>query len=418
MRVGAPPVRPEARRPGAAEILRFAWLRGLLALAGAAAIAFAIAAAEWLALGRPFGLRLPVKLGWLYLLSFHRVGIGLTLSRPLAVGGVAAPGSAPGGSVYKLHVAFLLGTALAGWLLWRAGRAAGARAEGSAWRRAASGAAVAPAYAVPLFLGSLAVVLRFPGAFVSSVKPVTWEALAFPGVFALTIGGAGGWSSAGEEGTEGAVSAGFRAGWRMFVAAIVLAFVGFLALAGVEADASGAYVRFVSSGRTGALVAVHHGLLAPNQSVGILAAAMGSCDELGGYGSRSALCFRSAVVTPGWGSLLLPHLEGRGPVDLPPWYVFFLLVPAGATIGGGRSLRGPRRARVGRSVLAGVWFAVLTGIAAWASRVVVTAPAGGGAGVELVFGPQIARTALAALAWGIVGGAVGALLPSRRRENA
>src|SRR5439155_26839228 len=132
----APP--PEERGPAApaspGAVVLFGLGRGFLALAFTAAVAEIAALAVYLAAGRPFRAWSFAKIGWLYLLSFSRVGLEVKLSLDSILGAPAAT------SVYRVHVAFLLGTAFAGWVLFRAGGAAALRVEGSEARRALSGA--------------------------------------------------------------------------------------------------------------------------------------------------------------------------------------------------------------------------------------------------------------------------------------
>jgi hypothetical protein len=106
-------------------------------------------------------------------------------------------------------------------------------------------------------------------------------------------------------------------------------------------------------------------------------------------------------------------------VDLPAWYLLFALVPLAATVIGGRrageGARSPRE-RAASGALAGVVYAVLAVVAAWAATVVLPAltPLFGG---PPHLGPDLERTFLLALAWGVLGGMIGALLPRERERR-
>ena len=80
------------------------------------------------------GLAFPtaLRIGWFYTLAFHRVGLDVD----------AASSRRP-----RLSIAFLSGTGLALWLLFRAGRAAAELAGRRSRERVLVGAMVAPAYA-------------------------------------------------------------------------------------------------------------------------------------------------------------------------------------------------------------------------------------------------------------------------------
>jgi hypothetical protein len=350
-----------------------------------------------------------MKLGWLYLVSFHRVGVRVVSTGPFDLGdGPNVPG---GPTAYTLRVAILAGTVLAGALLYRAGKAAASRAGARPW----VGLAVAPAYALPVFLGSHFVTLRFPDAGIIGVKAVAWEALVFPLAFATIVGAAGGLSTVRLERREARLGSWVLGGWRMFVVAVVLAFVGFVVLAGVRPDASGAYMRWIGrEGRVGALVATHHLLLLPNQSVWILAPALGSCDSLsGGSSLTTTVCFRTFTLRGGWGELVF------GPprqTHLPFPFVLFALAPVIATVvvsARSTTSRGAA-ARVADGMASGAVFATLVWLAAIASRISIVDATGQ---ALISAGPESATTGLLALVWGIVGGAIGAALPAVRLQE-
>ena len=81
-------------------------------------------------------------------------------------------------------------------------------------------------------------------------------------------------------------------------------------------------------------------------------------------------------------------------------------------------MSGPDRMREAlvRGAGAGVMFAVLVGVGTWLASVRLVVHAGGGAGTTtLTLGPRPVPTAMLALAWGVVGGALGASI--RRQEE-
>ena len=144
MKRAAPPAPPEAHvegdDSGTPAALRAAVKAGLVAF-----VATAVVAQIAPLLIELFGGRLAsstaLKLGWFYELAFHRVGIVLT---------------GTGGFEAHLSVAFLTGTAFAAWLLFRAGRAAGAAMGGSSLRsRVLAGVMVGPVSSSSRWIPSL-----------------------------------------------------------------------------------------------------------------------------------------------------------------------------------------------------------------------------------------------------------------------
>ena len=411
MKRAAPPARPEAP-PSPARAFASASIGGFLAFVVTAFAGQAMGLATWIAGARAYGARLPLKLGWLYLASFHRVGIRLSATQPFGFGDGPAP--IPGRYDYTLRVAAFAGTILAGVVLFRAGRAAASQVGAGSW----GGAAVAPGYALPIGIGSLLVTLRFPDAGVVGVKAVAWESFAFPFAFALIVGAAGGLSTAKLRGRAARLDAWVRTGWRMFAAAIVLAFLGFVVLAGVRPDASGAYARWIGrTGRVGALVATHHLILLPDQSMWILAPAMGGCDTLSGGGSEvTALCLRTLTVRSGWGELAFGPAGVR---TLPTPFLLFVLVPAAAVVPMAARSTTSRAvgARIVDGMASGVVFAAIVWLVAIASRISIDNPSAIGGGALISAGPQAMKTGLLALAWGTIGGAIGAGFPARSAQD-
>ena len=391
---------------------------GAVSFAYVALGALAIGVMEWLAAGRPFGLRLPWKLAGLYIGAFHGAGVQATSTGLFGVGATDGVGEVVNTADTTLHVTFLLGTALVLFVTGRAGRRVADRADGGWGRRIAWGSAVAPSYALPIFAVSLVVVLRFPSAAVTDVRTVAWEALVRSFLVAAGAGGVGGFLSARAD-LEPPSRWAARAvawvvgGWRMTVALLVLAFAGFLVVAAVQTDASTAYARFATGSATGEIVAGHHVLLLPNQSFLIAVPAMGGCVELGGGSSSqpTTLCLREVTLRPGWTDLLFPRTPGGEVVRLSPAWLLFLLVPGLATVWGGRAAAlgaGSAGERALRGAGAGGVFAALTAAGVAASAISVRS------GQELIgLRADVGRTAALGLAWGVIGGVLGAVCLGR-----
>ena len=369
-------------------------VRGALTFAWVALAGQAIAFAEYAASGlyRPWSW---VKIGLLYVLSF--CGVAFDASG-------ATPGSAPS----RVRLVLMLGTALVVWLAFRAGRATAGTVGSRDVRRAGVwGAAPALAFALLSGLGSLLVTLRFPDDGIERLRPVTWEAFVISFVVVAVAGAAGGVAGAiGDRPTRTTeIVAG---GWRMFVAALLLAFAGVLVLAALEPAATSGYARGLRGfGVGGAVLFGHHLLLAPNQSLDVLAPSMGGATELRVQEEVTRLTVRGVEPSEalglftGWGS------EG---VELPLAYLAFLVVPVAATLMGGRRAGGAaidHRERARRGACAGAVFASL--VTAGSLMATVTVSSQGGWSGRL--GPSMPSTALLALAWGVAGGVVGSLLP-------
>ncbi len=409
---------PAGSGPGAAaRLFGSALARGFGVFMVVSGSALAIGAGEYLATGRAYRPWTWIKVGWLYLLSFHRAGIRFFFGNAVSVVSDIPDGSGGGPYIYSVHFALLVGTGVAGYLLFRSARALAGRAGGSARRRALWGAAISIGYAIPIGLGASVATLEFP-TIEASIRPVYWEAFALPLAFAAIVGAIGGLASSATVRGKAAwrLAAG---GWRAFVVALGLALFGSLVLAGLRPDASGAYVRSLQGqGSFGVVAAGHHLLALPNQSVAILAVSMGSCDGI--YGPRAGLdmaCYGRLVHSDAiaFASLYLderPPAPGALPFrahGTPAIWLFFLAVPAAATFMGGRWAArglGPVRApAVGAA--SGVVFALLAGVGSrWAGITIHVAGATSG---TLRLGPSLPRTFLLALAWGVIGGSIGAL---------
>jgi hypothetical protein len=388
---------------------------GSVAFLCMAAVAGAVGVLEWLAAGEPFGARLIWKLAGLYLATFHGAGVDIRAGLQVS-GGTGAPPALSG--VSTLHVTFLLGTILAGAALWRAGRTVGRRVGGYGWRRMAWGASIAPTYALLVLVVSLVVRLAFPTVGITDVRAVAWEAGLGALLLAIGAGAAGAAATGLTAERPGRAAASLRGGWRMTVALVVLAFAGFLVVAGVRSDISAAYVRGVSGSEAGAVAALHHVLLLPDQSFLIAAPAMGSCLRLAGSGSQpTTLCLRTLTIRPGFGQLVLPPATPSSPVSLPIVWLLFLAVPLAATVWGGFAAgdgAGSALEAAIRGVGGGLVFAAAVVVGEGLSTIWITRDGG----TILRLGADLARTGILACVWGIGGGVLGALLASRRQEPA
>jgi hypothetical protein len=281
------------------------------------------------------------------------------------------------------------------------------------------------------------------GAFASGELHVSlsaWQALAFPFAIAAGSGAAGGLRSALDARMHGRPRARLEAvvagGARMFASGLLLAYAGLFVAGVVQPDGPAALLtpstaRYFSAvfDRPGpGLVALgHHLAVAPNEALWTLVPAMGGCVGVRGSTSADVLCYGRFPVAVGTTSQPLAGGESiRVPLGraefgtAPPGYFLFLLVPAAATVLGGRlaartaSAHGREAAMVGAG--AGLVFGVLVAAAAALSSVSVRYGAGfGGADAAgwVIVGPNVVTGALLAAAWGLAGGALGATTRGR-----
>jgi hypothetical protein len=399
-------------------------LRGFLIFLLIAGVGI-VAAVTTLALAAPgvsFGAA--VRVGALYLGPFHHVPV--VFEGNLAIDASRLPGAnlPDGGSVtVGLGVALLAVTALAVWLLFRAGRlsAFGDRAG----VRALTGSRVALGYAPPVLLVALLVRFEGPvglGSFVTGdvrISLSAWQALVFPFAIAALAGASGGvwsWACSSLDRWAAHARAVLGGGWRMFLFAIALSYVG-LFVAGVAqpdeavALATPSTARYIDTvfqrpGPGSALLA-HHLALSPNEAIWTFVPAAGACDVIRGSECSDVLCYGR-----------FPFFDmSSGEVAFgtaPPGYLAFLLVPAIATIVGGRwagsvsERSGAAAAAVGTA--AGAFFAVVMFGAILASSITVSYgadPDAVGRGGHVWIGPDPITGSLVALAWGVIGGALG-----------
>jgi hypothetical protein len=404
---------PRVREPGAPDPdLR----RGVLLAAGGGLGSFAVLAAVCVALAaggyaatQIFRLWSWVKFGLLNALTSFGVRIDGTV--------VDLFGRETGHE--RLAFTALLLTFGIGWLLFRSGRRAAAGVEGTL-RRAVVGASVAPPLAAVTFAVSFLVQLRFPDYGFDPVRPVAWESFVFPLIFAGTVGAAGALAT-GDEGQDGRGLSRARAvvagGWTALLVTLVLGFGAFLVLAATEPRASSGYVRRVSSlGGGGAMLASLHVLLLPNQGLDLLAPSMGACTSLRlvepGSPTVARLCPSGLRVDEPFGDGAASPLPRASAI-------FVLGIALACAIGGHRAgagvgpMEGARRA-----VGAGVVFAAFVAVGAWLGSLTIALPVLPGV---FRLGPEQPATTMLALAWGVGGGLVGALvgsLAARRAQEA
>jgi hypothetical protein len=269
-------------------------------------------------------------------------------------------------------------------------------------------------------------------------------ALVLPFALAATVGAVGGWWSSAPQGGVRDARAVLAGGGTMLVAGLGLSYTG-LFLAGVVRPDGAEALLTPSTGRylqavferpaTGAVVLAHHLALAPNEAAWVLVPAMGGCTGSFPAGSEPEpfLCygrFPEDVAIPAW---ILPPSSTAGPVattrfgTAPAPYFLFLLVPAVATVlGGRRALRADAAVSAGRAVglgaAAGVVYAVLVLLVGWAASLSLsgsltldgaTDPSG-----AVRLGPDVLTGGLLAVAWGVAGGVIGASVTRRRVTGA
>lgn len=434
---------PGGDRPALAAGWPDALGRGFAAFVAVAVIGQLLALAAWAVADTGASIGSAVRLGWIEFGAFHHVAIQLRVP-DLDL----APAAGPGATSLSVGVALLSITAVAIWLLFRGGRAVADRYGGGAAVRMLHGSKVAPAYALPAFALAALVEVRTPfrlGAFASGELHVSlskWQALVFPLAIATGSGAAGGLRSAfdarARDGrrprrTEAVVAGGLR----MFAFGLLLSYAGLFAAGVVQPDGPAALftpstARYFSAvfarPEAGAMVLGHHLALAPNQALWTLVPVMGGCDVVRGSVRADVLCFGrfptdvGTTVQPlaGGETVRVPMGEatfGRAPLG----YFLFLLVPAAATVLGGRlaaeraSARGRAAAALGAG--AGLVFAALVAVGAALSTLTVGYGAGfGGAEAAgwVVAGPNLVTGPLLAAAWGLVGGALGGISLGRR----
>jgi len=378
------------------------------------------------------------RYGWALFYLFHHVGMVVRSPSLRLTAHADEVLSWPSGYAVDAVVALALlsGTALVAWLLVRAGRRVGEYVGGPELRRAIHGAKVAVPYALLSWVAAwgLSIRVRLPDASPLLVYPSRLASLFWPLALGAAFGAIGGIRSVGDRiwtsdwlwaskswgrRWRGAVAGGV---W-MLALGLVLSLVGLGIVLAVEGHRTASFMSQAFRPGVGiGVMAVVLALLAlPNAAVWILVPAMGGCLEIGWGGVGSgvpAYCFLSYqsffgrpladTFNPSWGY----HQLGA-----PPRAAFlFLLVPLVAVLGGGALAAS--RARVTRRAepalvggMAGIAFtAMFTGVLLLAE---VTARFNGPLSVAVGFfryGPYPPYGIQLALAWGVLGGAIGGAL--------
>lgn len=429
---------PGRDRPAAPAVWSFALARGALAFLAVAAVGIAAALAGSLA-GLRIGLVDALRLGLLYVGPFHHVPV--VIEGEIDLRAVPLPNLPPSGvTTVEIGIALLSVTALAIWLVFGGGRAVADRAGGGLGDRVLAGTLVALSYAVPVFLVALVVEIEAPvrlGAFVSGtvgVRLAPWQALLLPFGISAVAGAAGGlWSWCRHRASDrraSAVGAAAAGGLRMFAIAVVLSLAGLFVAGVVQPDdvvavftpSTARYYRTVfERPGAGAVALGHHLAVAPNQAMWTLVPALGRCDVVRGGPEGDLLCY--GRFPHGLERMLEPLVAGvpappqqPGVVygRAPPGYFLFLLVPAVATMLGGRAAASrhgvARRAAMPIGAASGLVFGGLVAVASALS--IVTVSYGStlieGSGGSLWFGPEPLWGAVLATMWGVAGGAIGA----------
>ena len=427
------------RRPAVGDETR-GWpravLRGFLVFLVIASVGLVAGVATFLLAAPAVSFAGALRIGALYLGPFHHVALVIEGDLDVDVSGLPGSSSPIGGSAtVELGVALLAVTALAVWLLFRGGRASGS-GDGPGVR-ALSGSAVALGYAPPVLLGALLVRFEEPvelGSFATGgvrISMSVWQALVFPLAIAAIAGASGGlWSwvrSAGERPPAIRTRAVLGGGWLMFLLGLGLSYVGLFVAGIVQPDepvatATPSTARYFSTvferPGQGAVILAHHAALAPNEALWTLVPAAGGCDVVRGSERAELLCYRRfpSGVTP------------DGDVSFgsaPAGYLAFLLVPAVATIVGGRwagsTAKGAGTSGAAIGAASGAVFGAVVFAACLLASITLsygaTSGAGSGGG-HLWIGPDPVSGTLFALAWGLVGGAVGGTRPGFTRPKA
>jgi hypothetical protein len=392
--------------------------------------------------GLPTGTTFRVGFGLFYL--FDRVGQTATIS------GLSGSASSALGGLTGAKVTFTLavmgGTALTVLLLWVGGKAAGKAVGGSALARALGAAKIGIPYAVFGLAGAFAG--RWSSTLPAGTTPVRLAvhpsyaaAIGRPLFLGIVAGFAGGYRSgtsserAGERAAEpsrvepsraerSAIAA-LRDGWMMMVVALAAAFVGLLVLAVVKPHDTSSYLNgiFNSGAGTGILGIILTALFIPNMSALVLFPSMGAC--ISAKASVLSVCALSWTHFPAApaSSAAAGLTQGRVP-DLPSppgGYYLFILVPVVAVLAGGflaarRSSARTRGESAMVGALAGVGYAIIAVLVAILADIVLKASGSSGllgAGASATAGPEPIAGGLIALAWGVVGGTIGALIHGR-----
>jgi hypothetical protein len=246
-----------------------------------------------------------------------------------------------------------------------------------------------------------------------------WQAFVFPFAIAALAGASGGlwsWASSALDPSAARARAVLGGGWRMFLLALALSYAG-LFVAGIAQPDEAVALATPSTARyldtvfarpgTGSALLAHHLALSPNEAIWTFVPAAGACDVIRGSERSDVLCYgRFPWFDMSSGEVAFENAA--------PGYLAFLLVPAIATIVGGRWAGSVSErsgaAPAGAGAAAGVVFGVVMFGAIAASSITLTYgadPDAVGRGGHLWIGPDPVTGTLVVLAWGVVGGALG-----------
>jgi hypothetical protein len=393
---------PDARRSvlgGAGRVL------GVAAVGGASAFLWLAIGAQLLAVTASF------LTGTRDLATWAKVGLLATVlslrsAVEMRLPGLPLPGPWRRIEVSLVFVPMLLTVALV-WLCARAGRrAADQRADRSPWPTvalAAAGAGIPVALLAALAAAPVLLSLPVVSARVAA-DPASAAVWGF-GVAAIAAGLGAAIRLAGDSTAGRAIRGGLVAyGW-----SLVLLVVGVVAIAAFEPAATRTYVRWLRDAGPIAPAAFGvHVLALPAQSALLMVPASGACVDLVAGGPALELC-PWRLEPQAVGAALVPTRTA-----LSPWLWLLSTVPPIAAFIGGRraALAVPGRRAIVLGAGSGAVFAVLTIVVAWFATpsVAGTAPAL----VPLTLRIDRSWFIAGAVAWGVVGGAVGGWLEGRR----
>jgi hypothetical protein len=354
-----------------------------------------------------YGLWSWVKIGLLAALLSLRADVLATVEGPPIIRAAADSATIQARFVpMALTIGFL-------WLAARAGRRAahvGAPRSALAAAGLAAAGAAAPVAILSAACATL-VTLSFPVLGLRIEVDAAGAAL-----WAGTLAAAGAGSGAYLEAAPGRPStAALRGGLAAYGWALGLLAVGVVAVATLEPTVTRGYVDGLNGlGPGGGLLFGAHVLAMPAQSAMLLAPASGSCLEIVGEGSILELCPWRLVGSAPVGGTFLPE-----PLQLAPSLWLLSAMPGVAAMLGGRraaagtAVTGRRAAGLGAA--AGLVSASLVVVGGWLVALRLSSILVPG---RLVWvHPAWVRTALAALVWGVAGGALGAWLAGRAYEE-
>lgn len=364
----------------------------------------------------------------LSMFTWHAVSFDIEVALPA--------GEVPFGGALEFSITFaaMLGLALAGYLLFRAGRRLAEPDLG--WLAGVRGIQVALVYAALMLVLAIFSGFEFslpqvgppgqPAPESVSLRPSLAGAFFLPFLLAAFAAGAGAlWRRElpGHRAARlalGAISGGWRAAWL----GVALASVGFLIVAALNPEETRAYLDLLRGGTLSrALMFVGSLFFVPNAGTGIAAAAMGGSINVSALGDSCAvisfLQFPHGLAEPGPGaSCPLPLDLGLAPLP----HLLFLLVPLAATIAGGMlAARRVGAVRRDEGAIAGVAMALPFALWLWVLALLARFGYATGGFIPLEvrawIGPGLLSTVLIALVWGAAGGALGGALATRNASG-